>query len=46
LIRLDYAADGLEISINESFACYNQMAKPINWTSTAEKLEHKLGKLL
>jgi len=34
LIRLYYSVDALEISINESFACYYRMAKPINWTST------------
>jgi hypothetical protein len=38
--------DALETSLNEYIAYYNQTAKPINWTYTVEKLEHKLGKLL
>lgn len=36
----------LEQAINQFLAYYNQAAKPINWTYTVEKLEHKLGKLL
>jgi transposase len=36
----------LETSLNDYIAYYNQMAKPINWTYTVEKLEHKLGKHL
>lgn len=36
----------LEQAINQFLAYYNQDAKPINWTYTVEKLEHKLGKLL
>jgi hypothetical protein len=28
----------------EFIGYYNQTAKPINWTYTVEKLEHKLGK--
>jgi len=30
----------------EFIAHYNQTAKPIKWTYTTEKLQHKLGKLL
>ena len=33
----------LEQAISEFITYYNQAAKPINWTSTVEKLEHKLG---
>ena len=33
----------LETSLREYIAYSNQTAKPINWTYTAEKLEHKLG---
>ena len=40
------STSALERSLNEYIAYYNQMAKPINWTYTVEKLEHKLGKLL
>ena len=36
----------LEQAINAFIAYYNQAAKPINWTYTVEKLEHKLGTLL
>ncbi len=36
----------LETSLNEYIAYYNQVAKPIKWTYTVEKLEHKLGKRL
>jgi len=36
----------LEHAINAFIASYNPAAKPINWTYTVEKLEHKLGKLL
>jgi DDE superfamily endonuclease len=36
----------LETSLSDYIADYNQAAKPINWTSTVEKLEHKLGKHL
>jgi transposase len=33
----------LETAINAFMAFYNQTAKPINWTYTVQKLEHKLG---
>ena len=33
----------LEQAISEFITYYNQTAKPINWTYTIEKLEHKLG---
>lgn len=33
----------LERAISEFLTYYNQTAKPINWTYTVEKLEHKLG---
>jgi hypothetical protein len=36
----------LETSLSEFMTYYNQTAKPIHWTYTTEKLEHKLGKLL
>jgi hypothetical protein len=36
----------LETTLNEYIAYYNPTAKPINWTSTVEQLEHKLGKQL
>jgi transposase len=36
----------LETSLRDYIAYYNQTAKPINWTYTVEKLEHKLGKHL
>lgn len=36
----------LETSLSTYIAYYNQAAKPINWTYTVEKLEHKLGKHL
>ena len=36
----------LQTSLNDYIAYYNQTAKPINWTYTVEKLEHKLGKHL
>jgi len=36
----------LETSLMEFIAHYNQTAKPIKWTYTTEKLQHKLGKLL
>lgn len=36
----------LECSLSKYIAYYNQAAKPINWTYTVEKLEHKLGKHL
>jgi hypothetical protein len=36
----------LETSLSDYIASYNQTAKPINWTYTVEKLEHKLGKHL
>lgn len=32
----------LEASLGEYIAYYNQMAKPINWTYTVEKLEQEL----
>ena len=31
----------LEQAISEFITYYNQAAKPINWTSTVEQLEHK-----
>lgn len=37
------SATALEAALDESIAYYNQEAKPINWTYTAEKLEHKLS---
>jgi transposase len=40
------SATALEASLSEYIAYYNQMAKPINWTYTVEKLEQKLGKHL
>jgi len=33
----------LERSLTEFIAYYNQTAKPIEWTYTVDKLEHKLG---
>lgn len=36
----------LERSLHEYITYSNQTAKPINWTYTVEKLEHKLGKHL
>ena len=36
----------LETSLRDYIAYYNQTAKPINWTYTVEKLEHKLGQHL
>lgn len=36
----------LQTSLHDYIAYYNQTAKPINWTYTIEKLEHKLGKHL
>lgn len=39
-------AMALERSLMDFIAYYNQSAKPIKWTYTTEKLEHKLGKLL
>ena len=36
----------LERSLNDYIAYYNHTAKPINWTYTVDKLEHKLGKHL
>src|SRR6266568_4526746 len=36
----------LEAALNEYIAYYDQTAKPINWTYTIEKLEHKLGAYL
>ena len=36
----------LERSLNEYITYHNQAAKPIKWTYTVEKLEHKLGKQL
>jgi DDE superfamily endonuclease len=38
--------NALETSLMEFIAHYNQTAKPIKWTYTTEKLQHKLGKLL
>ncbi len=40
------STQALETSLMEFISYYNQTAKPINWTYTAEKLEQKLGKLL
>jgi transposase len=40
------STDALEASLSQYIAYYNQTAKPINWTYTVEKLEHKLGKHL
>jgi transposase len=37
------STDVLEASLIEYISYYNQMAKPINWTYTVEKLEQKLG---
>jgi hypothetical protein len=36
----------LEQAIADFLAYYNQDAKPIKWTYTVEKLEHKLGRNL
>ena len=36
------STSALERSLNDYIAYYNQIAKPINWTYTVEKLEHKL----
>jgi hypothetical protein len=36
------STSALERSLNAYIAYYNQTAKPINWTYTVEKLEHKL----
>jgi transposase len=38
-------ASALETSLMEFISYYNQTAKPLKWTYTTEKLEHKLGKL-
>lgn len=35
--------NALETALNEYITSYNQTAKPINWTYTVQKLEHKLG---
>ena len=37
------STDDLEQSILTFIACGNQAAKPIKWTYTVDKLEHKLG---
>jgi len=37
------STQALETSLMEFIAYYNQTAKPINWTYTAEKLEQKIG---
>lgn len=37
------STNALEASLNEYIAYSNQTATPINWTSTVEKLEQKLG---
>jgi transposase len=37
------STSALETSLNEYIAYSNQAAKPINWTYTVDKLEHKLG---
>jgi transposase len=37
------SADQLEQAISEFIAYHNQMAKPINWSYTVEKLEQKQG---
>lgn len=40
----DFAStQALEQAISEYISYYNQSAKPIKWTYTVEKLEHKLG---
>jgi hypothetical protein len=36
------SAQALETALSEYIAYYNQEAKPIKWTYTAEQLEHKL----
>jgi transposase len=36
----------LETALDEFIAYYNQQAKPIHWTYTTEKLEHKLSQKL
>lgn len=38
-----FSTDQLEQSILDFMASYNQAAKPITWSYTAEKLERKLG---
>lgn len=40
------SASALETSLMEFIAYYNRSAKPLKWTYTTEKLEHKLGKVL
>lgn len=40
------STDALEQAIGEFIVYYNQMAKPIKWTYTVEKLERKLGSYL
>jgi transposase len=35
--------DNLQTAIELFIAFYNRFAKPINWSYTVEKLEHKLG---
>jgi transposase len=40
------SADALEASLKEFISYYNQEAKPIKWTYTVEKLEHKLSQKL
>jgi hypothetical protein len=40
------SAAALETALDEYIAYYNQEAKPINWTYTTEKLEHKLSQKL
>jgi hypothetical protein len=40
------STDALEQAIDKFISYYNQMAKPIKWTYTAEKLELKLGAYL
>jgi transposase len=37
------STSALETALSEYITYYNQTAKPINWTYTVEKLEHKLA---
>jgi transposase len=39
-------ASALETSLLKFIGYYNQTAQPIKWTYTAQRLEHKLGKVL
>ena len=40
------STSALEAALDEYIAYYNQKAKPINWTYTAEKLELQLSQKL